>query len=373
MNVVLMIVYAVIVLGFLVIIHEAGHYFAARAFGVRVSEFMLGLPGPSIGFTKGGTKFGVTPFLLGGYAKVCGMEAGQMSPHLEEVLGALYRRGSATMEEIAADCDITDDEAYAALEELVGWGSALGPTRKDKYNTYRTPALVPTKKQLRTALRGASKPPEALEVGSAREIADVHSFFESEYRQQYRSLPFWKRSIILVAGVAVNLAFAIVVFVVMFSIIGVTVQNPTTGALQHVTTGPLQAIQLGFVYIGLVVQAVAGLFNPATAVQTVQGSASIIGIAAMSKAAFDAGLASILQFFAMISVSLGVMNLLPIPPLDGGRFVIELFQKVSRRVVSTKALNYLSLAGVALFACFFLFMANQDIQRIITGAGFGGA
>ena len=82
MDIVLMIVYATLILGFLVFIHEGGHYLAARAFGVRVTEFMLGLPGPNIGFTKWGTKFGVTPFLLGGYAKLCGMEPGEMSPHL---------------------------------------------------------------------------------------------------------------------------------------------------------------------------------------------------------------------------------------------------------------------------------------------------
>ena len=44
MDIVLMIVYATLILGFLVFIHEGGHYLAARAFGVRVTEFMLGLP-----------------------------------------------------------------------------------------------------------------------------------------------------------------------------------------------------------------------------------------------------------------------------------------------------------------------------------------
>ena len=72
-------------------------------------------------------------------------------------------------------------------------------------------------------------------------------------------------------------------------------------------------------------------------------------------------------FTAMISVSLGIMNLLPSPPLDGGRFVVEVFQKVSRRVVSTRALNYLSAAGMLLFLGFFLIMANQDIQRFVFG------
>ena len=68
----------------------------------------------------------------------------------------------------------------------------------------------------------------------------------------------------------------------------------------------------------MVVQAIAGLFNPATAADTMANSASVIGIAAMSKIAVDAGLFSALSFVASISVSLGLMNLLPIPPLDGG-------------------------------------------------------
>ena len=71
----------------------------------------------------------------------------------------------------------------------------------------------------------------------------------------------------------------------------------------------------------------------------------------------------------MISVSLGIMNLLPIPPLDGGRFVIEIFQKVTRKTVSTRALSYMSMAGMALFIGFCIFMVNQDIQNLIAGTG----
>ena len=114
-------------------------------------------------------------------------------------------------------------------------------------------------------------------------------------------------------------------------------------------------------------QRVGGLFNPATAAETGSNSSSGIGIAAMSKTYFDLGAGYAMMFVVMISVSLGIMNLLPIPPLDGGRLVIEIFQKVSRKVVSMRALNYLSAAGMILFIGFFLFMANQDIQRFVFG------
>ena len=366
MDILIMIVCAVISIGFLVFIHEGGHYLAARAFGVRVTEFMLGLPGPSIGFTKGETRYGVTAVPLGGYAKVCGMEAGPLQPHLQEVLASLYRRGTANMEDVARDCGISDDEAYNALEELVEWGSIKGPTKKDQYNTYRAVETRPTRKQLKAAAAGEAAPvPYAL--GEARPVDDAHALYQSEYRQQYRALPFWKRSVILVAGVFVNLLFAMLLFVLMYSVIGFEAQSPNTGVFYHAVLTPLQSVQAGFAYIGQVVALVASLFNPATAADTMSNTTSIIGIAVMSKDAVDMGLMGILSFTAMISVSLGIMNLLPIPPLDGGRFVVEVFQKVSRRVVSTRALNYISAAGMLLFLGFFLIMANQDIQRFVFG------
>ena len=362
-----MIVYATIVLGILVFIHEGGHFVAARAFGVRVTEFMLGLPGPSIGIQHGETRFGVTAIPLGGYARVCGMEPGEMSPNLKACMASVYARGEALMEEVAQDCGITDDEAYAALEELAEWGTIAGPGKKDQYNTYRTPRVQPTKAQIARAQRKGLPVPQAHELGVPRPLDDVETFFQQEYRQQYRALPAWKRMVILLAGPGVNLLFAIVAFVLIFSVLGFDVQNSETGEIFHYTMDPLRAIQAGFMYIGMVVQAVAGLFNPATAAETVSNSTSIMGIAVMSKSAAEAGFVSFLEFTAMLSVSLGVMNLLPIPPLDGGRFVVEVYQAIRRRTVSVKAMNYLSYAGISLFIVFFLVMMNQDIQRFIFG------
>ena len=220
------------------------------------------------------------------------------------------------------------------------------------------------------ALEAGKPAPERYAEGQARPVEDAHALFESEYRQQYRSLPFWKRSVILLAGIAVNLLFAMLVFVVLFSVIGFDVRMQS-GEVTHMTVDPGRAIVAGFTYIGMVVQAVAGLFNPATAAQTVSDSSSVVGIAVMSKQFADAGLVPFMQFMAMISVSLGIMNLLPIPPLDGGRFVIEVFQKLSNKVVSMRAMNAMSAAGMALFLMFFLVMVNQDVQRIISGTFFG--
>ncbi len=325
MNVILMILYCTIVLGILVVIHEGGHYLASRAFGVRVTEFMLGMPGPNIGFKKWGTKFGVTPILLGGYARVCGMEPGEMSPHLEPVLAALYRRGTANMEDIARDCGISDEDALKALDELVDWGSCTGPTKKDEYNTYRAAEVIPSKKQICAALEAGKPAPERYAEGQARPVEDAHALFEristaipqpailealGYLAGGHRGQPAVRHAGVRGAVQRHRLRCA-----------------DAIGRGDAHDGGPGRAIVAGFTYICMVVQAVAGLFNPATAAQTVSDSSSVVGIAVMSKQFADAGLVPFMQFMAMISVSLGIMNLLPIPPLDGGRFVIEVFQK----------------------------------------------
>ena len=69
--------WGLVVLSLLVFVHEAGHYLAARAFGVRVTEFFLGMPFRyklSYKSASHGTEIGVTPLLLGGYTRICGME-----------------------------------------------------------------------------------------------------------------------------------------------------------------------------------------------------------------------------------------------------------------------------------------------------------
>lgn len=343
------IIIATLLLGFLVFIHEGGHFLVARAFRVRVTEFMIGFPGPSIGFTRKGTRFGITAVPLGGYAKVCGMLPKPDSPLVKEILGYAYERGETSSKEVAEAFSIDEAEAFGYLETLVDWGSLEHPTQKRTDTVYRTPRK------------------DGLPAATAYDVNDLDTFYKEEESQQYCSISFWKRVCILAAGPLMNLLYAMIMFVIIYSVIGVDLQNTATGEITHYTLDPLQSVTAGFRYIGSVIVAIVGLFNPATAVETVSNSTSIIGIAVLSRDAFEAGLVNILSFSAIISVSLGLMNLLPIPPLDGGRLLIEIIQKISRRTVSVRVQNYLSTAGFILFMVFFIVMVNQDIQRFIFG------
>lgn len=362
MDVLVMILLITIVLSILVFVHEGGHFLAARAFGVRVTEFMLGMPGPNIGFTWRGTRFGVTPFLLGGYAKVCGMEPGEENPHIERALAYAYERGTVYADDLAEELGISVDDACDVLYVLEDWGCLVGPKKSDEHNIFRTRAY-------RDKKRGID-----LEEGTPREFSSAHELYQAERAQTYRAQPFWKRSVILLAGIFVNIAFAVILLIIAFSVIGLDMVVDDAGTVEHIVLTPLQSLQFSGAYIVMVVQAVAGLFNPETTAQVMSQSTSVVGMAAISKDYFDMGAGWFLFFIAMISVSLGIMNLLPIPPLDGGRFVIEIFQKISRRMVGYKVMNAMSIAGFTLFIVFFLVMVNQDIQRFVFGNwGSGGS
>lgn len=365
MDAFLTLIYGALVIGVLVVIHEAGHYIAARVFGVRVTEFMIGLPGPRIGVMWHGTRFGVTAVPLGGYARVCGMEAGEESPYLAKTLEMVFHRGEVLMEDVSRELGISDDEAYRALDQLSEWGTIAGPRRSDKYNIYRT---LPTQSaSTRTHIARGTLLNKEYAEGEPRALnGDAESFIALERAEQYRSLPFWKRSVILLAGPLVNLVFALVVFIIMFSVVGMDVANQQ-GELVHVVVDPLRALAIGLNYIGMVAASLVNLFNPLTAVDTVSNSSSIVGVAVMSKAAVDEGITTYLMFMAMISVSLGAMNMLPIPPLDGGRFIVEVYQKIRGRLMSPHAVNRLSLVGMSLFGVLFVVLVGQDIMRIFTG------
>ena len=88
------------------------------------------------------------------------------------------------------------------------------------------------------------------------------------------------------------------------------------------------------------------LLQPQHTMEILDQSSSIVGISVMSSQAAAAGPATFLSFAALISFSLGFMNLLPIPPLDGGKLVIEIIQKIVGREFPLKVQTIVSYVGI---------------------------
>lgn len=123
-----------------------------------------------------------------------------------------------------------------------------------------------------------------------------------------------------------------------------------------------------FVLAGdLVVQtgaAVVNLLIPQKAAETISQSSGIVGIAATTSDAIDVGPWAVLFLLGAISVSLGWMNLLPVVPLDGGKIVVEVVQRVTGKELSVGALGVLTIIGVLLVVALFVVLLYNDVLAL---------
>ena len=423
MNAILTIFWGLVVLLFLVLIHELGHFLAARAFKVRVTEFMIGMPGPNISFERNGCKYGITCIPLGGYNRITGMEGGPENPHLSKVLEYVYRQGKTDVEHTACACSLSEDDALEALTILDGWGSIKEEKQKGADKLYYAPKS------------------DEYSFGQARVVEDARSLLDSERKQTYRGLNFWRRIVVLFAGPATNLIAALLIFVILFSCIGFSYATNTvdstiqgTPAAKYLKSGDVITnvngqdisqlsdmadvlanakegdvlsltivrdgkqqqikikpqkdssgeLKLGFyakadkqrlsicdslkaswTFTAETVKAYIKLFNPVTMSDTISQSSSVVGISVMAKQAADTSVFSLFYLIAVISLSLGIVNLLPVPPLDGGKILVEIIQVITRREISAKVINAISYIVIALLLLMFIFLLRQDIINFI--------
>ncbi len=449
-NVVSPIFWGVLLLSVLVFVHEGGHFLAARACGVRVTEFFLGLPcryRVAHQSKRFGTTFGVTPLLLGGYAAICGMEHVD-AQRADEILALVHKLGHATVPDLASEFGITEDEALDTCVMLMNWGS-ISPVYDEndpKSRSYYPMeyASVPRDKAGRTILDGKKfVSEEATGVGESWTAPfSSQEFLSRERARTYDGVGFWKRLFMLLAGIVVNILCGVLLLMSVYSFIGFVVPQDvnTIGAVtedssaqtagliagdtivsingtetstwteivtaidaaedeglesfpivyQHdgterettvtpdsdgkigiqvyselVRFSPLDSVRLSISYIAQTASGVASLLVPTKTMEVLDQSTSIVGISVMSAQAAAAGPATFLTFAALISLSLGFMNLLPIPPLDGGRVLIEIIQVLRRKNISMRTQNIVTYLGIGLFALLFLYMLRSDIIRFL--------
>lgn len=450
--------WGLLLLSGLVFVHEGGHYLAARAFGMRVTEFFLGMPCRlrlSHKSASRGTEVGVTPILLGGYTRICGMDGGTRE-RTARVLAAVARLGRASVEDIADASYTTPDEALEELALLTEWASVepyydpeLGesPSQRDWPRSFQT---VRRDAELRCAYDAGHDFTQAgtTEAGSPHTLGelDAQGFLELERSHTYQGKGFVARFATLLAGPAVNIVLGLLTIALVLSISGVSVARDVNvvgsveagtmaeaagvsagdtissvagtevstwtelgsalrssieagepfevvfeheGETSTATIVPadfegqtlfginasretyhpniLTSLRVSWYYVGLTVSYIAQLFQPAHTAEVVSQSSSIVGVSVMASEAASSGVTDFLYLAAAVSLSLGFMNLVPIPPLDGGKLLIELVQLVSRRRVSARVQAGLSYVGIALSMLLFFCVLRQDVVRFILG------
>jgi regulator of sigma E protease len=173
---------AIVGLAFLILIHEAGHFFTALAVGMRPRKFYIGFPPPLARVRRRGIEYGIGAIPLGGYVKIPGMHR-----------------------PAARDLDFRLQQAMTRAPELVKPLEAVKrPLARGEYEEARV-ALD----QLEAALRERGQPTDVL-----TEVRDALSP-DAYWRQRA-----WKKVLVIFAGPGTNALFAIVVFAVLYMIGG---------------------------------------------------------------------------------------------------------------------------------------------------------
>jgi regulator of sigma E protease len=134
--------------------------------------------------------------------------------------------------------------------------------------------------------------------------------------------------------------------------------------IERVRPGVIGALVDSLRWTGMVFQAVADLFRPSTFRQTLGHAMSVVGISVEVAKVVKTGPLDYAWLVAFLSLSLGVMNLLPIPPLDGGKVAIEIVEKAIGRPLSRKLAYSLSAVGAILLFTLVGYLIYADIMRL---------
>ena len=126
---------------------------------------------------------------------------------------------------------------------------------------------------------------------------------------------------------------------------------------QAFTLGIVQTAHLSASTLRAVVKVVRGVLS----VDNISGPVGIVSVTAQT---LRSGVEATWFLVALLSVSLGVMNLLPIPLLDGGRITVHLYEAVIGRTVTDRTLMAVNAAGLFLIACVFVLTLHSDLQRL---------
>jgi regulator of sigma E protease len=154
-------------------------------------------------------------------------------------------------------------------------------------------------------------------------------------------------------------------------VLGSRPESPTVAFLgvgpgeDHERLPVLAAVKTSFSYIGLTFVAIVDFFDPSKFASSVGNARSVVGISYEVARAAETGPFEYAWLVAVLSLSLGVMNILPIPPLDGGKVAVELIEALTRRPIPKKVSYALSGIGALLLFSLIFYLMYADVMRYV--------
>lgn len=341
-------------LGILVFVHELGHYLAARWRGVYVEAFSIGFGKPIYSWTdRLGTIWKLSWLPLGGYVKLHGQERPE---DVSDEARAAWKPGMTFHEKsVASRAIIVAAGPIANFLLAMVLFSAL-------FIAVGRPVAVPIIGDL-VADGPAAK--AGLLAGDRLLGIDGKTTLRFEDIQGIVSINPGRTVEVVVTRDGARLKMPVTIGSRESAGKQVGLLGIRGGAVEYEDVGPIAAVQAGIkqtwdVGVGTLM-GVGQMLSGARGTEELSGP---LGIAKLSGDFAKLGLSVMVSFIAVLSVNLGLVNLFPIPVLDGGHLVFYLAEAVRGRPLPPRMLDYGFRAGFALLAGLFVFATWNDLTHM---------
>ena len=345
----------VVVLGVLVFVHELGHYLAARWRGVHVETFSIGFGRALASWRdRHGTVWKLAWLPLGGYVKLHGQERPE---DVSEEVRAGWLAGRTFHEKPVLSRAIVVAAGPAANFLLAAVLFALLFTVVGRPLSLPVIGDVVADGAAAHAGLHAGDRIVAIDGAAIARFEDIQRIVSASPGQNLvlRVLRDGQEQIIPVTAGARDAGQGRRV-----GVLGVR-----GGAAEYVKLDPLTAIGAGVTQTwDVTVQTIAGLGQMLSGARNTDELSGPLGIARLSGQVAQLGIASLISFIAVLSVNLGLINLFPIPILDGGHLVFYLLEAVRGRPLPPRVQEYGFRAGFALLASLFVFATWNDLTHL---------
>ncbi len=349
------IVAVICVLGLLILFHELGHFLVAKFFGIGVKTFSLGFGNRLVGIRYGKTEYRISLIPLGGYVKFFGEEEGDDDPRFSDEEDFSKRPPYQRMLVVMAG---------PVFNVLLAW------------ILYFFIFMNVGQQVLSTKIGDVveNSPAQIAGLKKGDEIVSING----------KKTKYWHDIVEIITttkdyplAVEVKRGEEFIIFEItpkmekVKNIFGEEIEVPKLGIVasnewRHINLSPFKSLTESFkqtwIITKLTFEGIIKLIERVIPPETVGGPIMIAQL--VSKEA-KAGFWELLALTALISINLGILNLLPIPVLDGGHIFFYLLEMIMRRPLSPNVREVATKIGLAILIFIMIFAVYNDINRMI--------
>ncbi|HEV7562704.1 MAG TPA: site-2 protease family protein [Solirubrobacterales bacterium] len=349
----------------LIILHEAGHFFAAKATGMRVERFFLFF-GPTIwSIKRGETEYGIKSIPLGGYVKITGMNPEEEVPPEVEHRAYYRQKVWKRIVVVAAGPAVNIVLAFVILSGVFFFINA-------ERGNQSVGGVIP-----KSAAAGALKPGDRIVAVDGNGypglgVEDRIAKFREDIGS-HKCAGVQKNGCLAATPVKLTVARGgesqqVLVRPRYSAAEGQTLVGFRFGS-EPFSIGIGESIDRASSAIWEVATRTAHVFTHLFEAEQRKQVSGVVGISDVAHQTIEKSLERSLLLLALVSLSLGLVNLLPILPLDGGHIFWAIVEKLRGAPVSLRVMERASMVGIALVIMLFFLGLSNDIGRI-TGEGF---